>query len=423
MNSSVPTEWITDELARFCDIVGGGTPDRAVHEYWGGQIPWVSPTEVTSLVSKYISKTKESLTQLGLDKSSAKLHPPGTLLMTSRASIGYVAINTVPMATNQGFQSLRCKDGTLTDYMYQYITWVRPELERLSAGSTFSEISSVNVKRLRVTLPPLPEQQKIATILSSVDDVIEKIRAQIDKLKDLKTGMMQELLTKGIGHTEFKDSPVGRIPISWSISDMRSLCSVVTKGTTPTSLGHSYKESGINFIKVESIIRNGIIDPNKFSYIDEAANKSLARSVLYAGDILITIAGATVGKLAIVNESHLPANTNQALSIVRVNPSKANRLFLYYWLQSGYIVDQVWSIQTVGAQPNLSLAQVGEFSVPLPSIEEQNQITCQLIALDRKESLISTKLAGLVNLKKALMQDLLTGKVRVNLTDKESAVV
>ena len=196
---------------------------------------------------------------------------------------------------------------------------------------------------------------------------------------------------------------------------MRSLCSVVTKGTTPTSLGHSYKESGINFIKVESIIRNGVIDPNKFSYIDEAANKSLARSVLYAGDILITIAGATVGKLAIVNESHLPANTNQALSIVRVNPSKANRLFLYYWLQSGYIVDQVWSIQTVGAQPNLSLAQVGEFSVPLPSIEEQNQITCQLIALDRKESLISTKLAGLVNLKKALMQDLLTGKVRVKL--------
>ena len=285
----------------------------------------------------------------------------------------------------------------------------------LANGTTRFGLTAEAINTAPLITPPLPEQQKIATILSSVDNVIEKTRAQIDKLKDLKTGMMQELLTKGIGHTEFKDSPVGRIPISWSISDMRSLCSVVTKGTTPTSLGHSYKESGINFIKVESIIRNGVIDPNKFSYIDEAANKSLARSVLYAGDILITIAGATVGKLAIVNESHLPANTNQALSIVRVNPSKANRLFLYYWLQSGYIVDQVWSIQTVGAQPNLSLAQVGEFSVPLPSIEEQNQITCQLIALDRKESLISTKLAGLVNLKKALMQDLLTGKVRVKL--------
>ncbi len=337
-----------------------------------------------------------------------------SILFSVRAPVGEVNITPYECCIGRGLAGVFGETAD-QEFLFQKLQYAKPRFQLLSQGSTFEAVNGSDLKEFDLTLPPLPEQQKIATILSSVDNVIEKTRGQIDKLKDLKTGMMQELLTKGIGHTEFKDSPVGRIPISWSISDMRSLCSVVTKGTTPTSLGHSYKESGINFIKVESIIRNGVIDPNKFSYIDEAANKSLARSVLYAGDILITIAGATVGKLAIVNESHLPANTNQALSIVRVNPSKANRLFLYYWLQSGYIVDQVWSIQTVGAQPNLSLAQVGEFSVPLPSIEEQNQITCQLIALDRKESLISTKLAGLVNLKKALMQDLLTGKVRVKL--------
>lgn len=210
MSKVVPEGWVQGELAEFCDVVGGGTPDRNNPDFWGGDIPWVSPTEITGNTSKYISQTKEKITEIGLEKSSAKLHPAGTLLMTSRASIGFVAINTVPMATNQGFQSLRCKKKVLVDFLYQYIIWSRPQLERLAAGSTFAEISSANVKRMTVCFPSVEQQQKIATILSSVDNVIEKTRTQIDKLKDLKTGMMQELLTKGIGHTEFKDSDLGR---------------------------------------------------------------------------------------------------------------------------------------------------------------------------------------------------------------------
>src|SRR5690554_2605163 len=170
MSKITPEGWASAELTKFCEIVGGGTPDRSIEEYWNGDIPWASPTEITSRFSKYISRTKESITKKGLEKSSAKLHPSGTVLMTSRASIGYVAINTVPMATNQGFQSLRCKENALPEYVYHYVTWIRPELEKMSAGSTFSEISSSSVKKLRVTLPPLPERQKIAAILSSVDD-------------------------------------------------------------------------------------------------------------------------------------------------------------------------------------------------------------------------------------------------------------
>lgn len=207
MNELVPEGWSVSQLSRICNIVGGGTPERAKSEYWGGDIPWVSPTEVTSLKSRYITKSQEEITQLGLDKSSAKLHPVGTVLMTSRASIGYVAINTLPVATNQGFQSLQCKDGIYNEYLYQHITWIRPELENLSAGSTFSEISSSTLKKVQLTLPPLPEQKKIAAILTSVDDVIEKTQAKIDKLKDLKTGMMQELLTRGVGVDGMTCSP------------------------------------------------------------------------------------------------------------------------------------------------------------------------------------------------------------------------
>ena len=412
MNNSVPAGWSLQPLSALAHYYNG----RAFKpEDWSSEgLPIIRIAQINN-------KNTDLDYYAGDDVSDKNRIINGDLLFSWSATLTALIWNRGDAVLNQHIFKVEEKAGVDRKYLHQVILNSIEPLADYSHGSTMKHIKKGVLDEYCVGTPPLHEQQKIATILSSVDDVIEKTRAQIDKLKDLKTGMMQELLTKGIGHTEFKDSPVGLIPIGWDISNVRSLCSVVTKGTTPTSLGHGYKESGINFIKVESIIRNGVIDPNKFSYIDEAANKALTRSILCAGDILITIAGATVGKLAMVNESHIPANTNQALSIVRVNPSKVNRLFLYYWLQSGHIVNQVWSIQTVGAQPNLSLVQVADFSVPLPSIEEQNQITYQLIALDRKKSLSSTKLDMLLNLKKALMQDLLTGKVRVKLTDKESA--
>ncbi|WP_421711409.1 restriction endonuclease subunit S [Alcanivorax sp.] len=111
------------------------------------------------------------------------------------------------------------KNGYSDSFIYYWLqtTEVKRQMINLSAGSTVLHLSTKDVPFIRLLAPPLPEQQKIAAILSSVDDVIEKTRAQIDKLKDLKTGMMQELLTKGIGHTAFKDSPVGRIPEGWEV--------------------------------------------------------------------------------------------------------------------------------------------------------------------------------------------------------------
>jgi type I restriction enzyme S subunit len=259
MSNLVSDGWLNHHLADICNVVGGGTPERVKSEYWGGDIPWASPTEITSLTTRYLSKTKENITQIGLNKSSAKLHPAGTVLMTSRASIGYVAINTIPMTTNQGFQSLQCKDDVNNEFLYQYITWLRPEIEKLSAGSTFAEISSTNVKKIRVTIPSLPEQQKIATILTSVDDVIEKTQAQIDKLKDLKTGMMQELLTKGIGHTKFKDSPVGRIPVEWGIVRFKEVFTNYKYG--PRFSSKDYNENGnVKTIRGTDVSLNGEIN-------------------------------------------------------------------------------------------------------------------------------------------------------------------
>lgn len=418
MSNLTPIGWLNGELVRFCEVVGGGTPDRAIHEYWGGQIPWVSPTEITSLGAKYISNTRDSLTQLGLEKSSAKLHPVGTLLMTSRASIGYVAINTVPMATNQGFQSLRCKDGTLVDYMYQYITWVRAELERLAAGSTFSEISSANVKRLRVTLPPLPEQQKIAAILSSVDDVIEKTRAQIDKLKDLKTGMMQELLTKGIGHIEFKDSLFGRVPVGWCLLTLDDMGvddqPVLRTGPFGSSLkSKDFQKKGTPVINIQNLGVGRLEKANLYYISDEKALE--LQSYKVSSQDLVFSRVADVGRSVVIPEKAAGWIISSNLMKISVDTDRINPKYLMYQLVNGPVVSyQLRQMVADGGRPVVTGSLIKQIVFPIPSIEEQKEIVKKMDSIDSFLRSGKDKIAMLFNLKKAFMQDLLTGKVRVN---------
>lgn len=418
MSEVIPEGWTRNELTKYCDVVGGGTPDRSVKEYWNGDIPWISPTEVTSNTTRFVSRTREKITQLGLERSSAKLHPSGSLLMTSRASIGYVAMNTVPMATNQGFQTLRCKQGTLAEYLYYYIDSIRPELERISAGSTFSEIPSSSVKKLEITLPPLPEQQKIATILSSVDDVIEKTRAQIDKLKDLKTGMMQELLTQGIGHTEFKDSPVGRIPASWQIASLGELATLVTSGSR--GWAEYYSESGPIFIRIGNLTREHINlrfeDTIHVTPPDTAEGK---RTRLQQGDVLVSIT-ADLGIIGVVNDSLGEAYVNQHIALVRLEEPKLSR-WIGHFLSLGSTQKQFIENNDAGAKAGLNLPSIRKIAVALPSQHEQEKIVDSLDNLDKAIATNGRKLGQALHLKKALMQDLLTGKVRVKLNSPEVA--
>ena len=293
MSNSVPEGWNIYSLDELGQVVGGGTPESNNTDYWGGDIYWATPKEITKLSSRYINKTERTITQDGLDRSSAKLHPIGTILLTSRASVGYPAINTIPMATNQGFQSLRPNNKLDTEYGYQCLLNSRNKLEKLSAGSTFLEISSKEVKKFKVVIPPLPEQKKIAAILTSVDTVIEKTQAQIDKLKDLKTGMMQELLTKGIGHTEFKDSPVGRIPVEWEVKTIGDLANV-KRGASPRPIKDKKWWGGnVGWIRISDVTASSKYLNKTTQYLSsEGVSKSIQ---IPKGEVILSIC-ATIGR-------------------------------------------------------------------------------------------------------------------------------
>ena len=193
--SGFPEGWMAVALGDVATVVGGGTPKRSEPDFWNGNVPWATPTDVTGLRGRTISQTASSITEAGLVSSSATLLPPNSLLMTTRATIGACAINRVEMATNQGFQNLVPKAETCVDFLYYLVQYHVRRLEKLAAGSTFLEVSKRTVRGFRVHMPPLPEQHKIAAILSSVDKIIEKNQAVMDRLQVVKSGLMPALLT------------------------------------------------------------------------------------------------------------------------------------------------------------------------------------------------------------------------------------
>lgn len=178
--------WPLWRLGDVAEVVGGSTPKTEVDEYWGGGIPWATPADLAKLDGPFISQSPRTISSLGLAKSGAKLLPVGSVLLSSRAPIGHVAINTVPMATNQGFKSL-IPDTRRLDPMFLY-WWLRANkvsLQEMGVGATFKEVSKAIVSEVVIPLPPLSEQRRIASILNSVRDVLASREASRRKAERL----------------------------------------------------------------------------------------------------------------------------------------------------------------------------------------------------------------------------------------------
>lgn len=191
----------------------------------------------------------------------------------------------------------------------------------------------------------------------------------------------------------------------WSEVHLKSLCSKITKGTTPTTAGGGFAEAGINFIKSESISYDGSIDATKFAYIDVNTHDKLKRSQIEAGDILYSIAGVHLGKCASATPDILPANTNQAVAIIRVSQQAAERKFVEYVLRNRSFVDQVLGGVAQSAQPNVNLTEIGKFHIPLPPRRQQKEIAAVLSALDDKIELNRQTNETLEAIARALFKD------------------
>ena len=188
-------EWQITEIGGIGDIRNGATPSTRISTFWNGSIPWCTPTDITVTPGKYLFKTERRITPEGLASCGALLLPAGALLLCSRATIGEIKIATLSVCTNQGFKSLVCKDGVSHEFMYYLLLTLKPEMLKRASGSTFLEISKNDLATIEVMLPTLREQNAIGTILSDMDAEITMLEDRLSKVRQLKQGMMQELLT------------------------------------------------------------------------------------------------------------------------------------------------------------------------------------------------------------------------------------
>ena len=232
------SEWREAKLCDIGEIVGGGTPSTKEESYYGGDIPWITPKDLSTHNERYIYRGEKSITEEGLKNSSAKLMPKGTVLFSSRAPIGYVAIAGKELCTNQGFKSLIPKNGVAdSEFIYYLFKHKKSDIEAIANGTTFLEVSGSAMKNISILLPPLPEQKAIAATLSALDDMIE-LNNQINKtLEEMAQAIFKSWFVdfEPFKDGEFEESELGLIPKGWRVGVLGDIIDIFDSKRVPLS--------------------------------------------------------------------------------------------------------------------------------------------------------------------------------------------
>ena len=311
--------WNLLSINECADVIGGGTPSTKNSDYWDGNIPWISPKDLSNNKDKYITNGERFITELGLEKSSAKLLPANSLLFSSRAPIGYLAINAKPVATNQGFKSLILKDEFDVEFFYYLFKQKTEFIKSFASGSTFQEVSGSVVKNLSFLIPPKQEQEKISNILSKLDKKIElnqkmnKILEEIAKTlfkswfidfdpvrakaEGRPTGLSPEI--SDLFPDELVESEIGEIPKGWKSNRIEEICEKIAMGPFGSNIKVStFVDDGVPIISGHHL-HNLLLKEGNHKFITEEHAERLKNSVVRSGDVVFTHAG-TVGQVSLI---------------------------------------------------------------------------------------------------------------------------
>lgn len=374
-------EWEVKKLGEIGDFFNGGTPDTKNEDYWNGDILWFTPSEIKK---KYIKESNRKITELGLKNSSAKLLPKGSILITTRATIGDVGIALEECTTNQGFQSLVVKQNNSNEFWYYYIFNNKSELDKRASGSTFKEITKSKIISIPVLAPSLPEQQKIASCLSSLDELIEAESQKLELYQKHKKGLLQNLFPQE-GETvpklrfpEFKDAG------EWEVKKVGDIFEVTRGYVLPMSLVKE-KQDNENLYPV---------------YSSQTKKNGLAgfyKEYLYENAITWTTDGANAGDVNYREGKFYCTNVCGVL----INKSGFANKCIAELINS---VSRKY-VSYVG-NPKLMNGVMSEIKIPVPSVPEQQKIASCLSSLDDLITAQTQKIEQLQRHKKGLLQNL-----------------
>ena len=303
--------------------------------------------------------------------------------------------------------------GKFYEHFFEYTIFDNAIASIAQEGARNHGLLNVNIGdffELPIIVPPIEEQEKIASILSTVDEQIDNVNALIEKNKELKKGLMQTLLTKGIGHTKFKKTEIGEVPSEWYIKSIDEITKEVYR--YPTYYGIEYVEEGIAEIRGELLNDDASIKKESFRYISEKTAKKFPRTKLEGGDIVISVRG-TIGKVGYITEELAGSNITANLLRVSMNRNIMNEHFVKQLFLSDIMKRKFDEITTATTIKTFKVPEFKQIILAIPTKDEQDKIASILLEVDKKIEEHENKKQKLEELKKGLMQQLLTGMIRV----------
>lgn len=398
-NGIAPEDWDMKPLHELAEIRSGGTPSTSLAEFWGSDFHWCTPTDITALNGyKYLYITSRSISMLGLKNSSAELIPANSILMTSRATVGECAINKVPLTTNQGFKNFVTFENVDVEFLYYLLSTKKQEFVRLSGGSTFLELGKTQLSNFVVAIPAKPEQSAIAEALSDIDNLIDSQEQLIAKKRQLKLGIMQELLRPKDGWVKksLRDTAILKARIGW-------------QGLTTAE----YLKSGNYYLVTGTDFKEGIVDWSNCHYVDQSRYDEDKNIQLRKHDVIVTKDG-TIGKVAIVSHLDKPATLNSGVFVIRPVDDSFLPEFFYYLLLSNVFTDFLKQLSAGSTINHLYQKDFVNFVYKTPeTIFEQRSFAAVLRDMDEDITATGDQLAKARQIKLGMMQELLTGRIRL----------
>lgn len=411
----MPTDWTATTLGdEVVSIVGGGTPSKEVADYWGGNIPWAS---VKDLVGSRLSKTQDYITPQAIKDSATNLIPAGTLITPTRMALGRVAIFDCDVAINQDLKAIFPKPSLRKEFLFY---WFQDNAERIEAAGTGSTVKGIRLETLRefgLALPSLSEQQKIAAILTSMDDKLDVIARQIEATQTLKQGLMQTLFSRGVGtqdvsgqwvlHSELKTVLSLDIPAAWDVVRLGDIAPLIRR-PVEVRPDATYPELGLRSYGKGTFHKPALLG-------SEVGNKRLFE--IKAGDLLFSNVFAWEGAVAVAKPEDDGRYGSHRYITCNVDKSLADTSYIYRYLitPAGITSLSLASPGGAGRNKTLGLSALANITIPLPPLAEQQKVSQILDGVDAKLQVLEAKQCAVKSIKRGLMQKLLTGEWRVKL--------
>lgn len=372
-------EWKHRTLESLCCIINGTTPKTSVPDYWGGNINWCTPTDVTACKSKYLSTTEKKITKKGLIENGLTLLPKGTLLLCSRATIGEIRISVCEITINQGFKALIVNDDVSNEWLYYYLLTLKNKMVEKAIGSTFLELSRKETKKLDLLCPKIEEQIAIANILTHIDELIASLQKLIEKKRAVKQGAMQELLTG--------KKRLPRFNGGWYQTTISSVLSI----------GHGKSQKEIEDI-------NG-----KYPILATSGEIGRTNEFIYDKPSVLIGRKGTIDKPQYMDKPFWTIDT-LFYTIIKTDYSVK---YLYYL----FCIINWASYNEASGVPSLNSKIIENIDIIIPpSLSEQAAIADILTNMDDEIEQLEQKLHKYENIKIGMMQNLLTGKIRLPTT-------